>query len=307
MYHLISIGNITIDLFFKGDSLTYHDGRFQLCAGGKYVADFFQEGVGGGGANVAIGAAKHGLMTGLMGIIGDTPFKPLILEKLRGVKVKPLLCRYDEKFMSISTILLNHRGERSVVHYDTHRQHLFRADLPVAELQRAVMVYLGNLPETPISEKKQLLAVAKKHNAHIFLNFGVKDCRRPIEELLPLLEMADVIILNGHELADLIKAPYGDIHFKERVINWYAPFLREKLVVVTDGKNGSFVYEKDEVLFQKAIAPEKIIDTTGAGDAYAAGFISAFFKSKGKVRSAMQSGAMYACRILSRLGANEAT
>ena len=79
MFDLISIGNISIDLYFKGDSLTFEKNRFQLAIGGKYFVDQFHTGVGGGGVNVAIGASKAGIKSAVMGTIGNNPFKKMIL------------------------------------------------------------------------------------------------------------------------------------------------------------------------------------------------------------------------------------
>ena len=70
MYDLISIGNISIDLYFKGDALTFQNNRFQLAVGGKYFADHFYTGIGGGGVNIAIGASKFGLNTAVLGTVG---------------------------------------------------------------------------------------------------------------------------------------------------------------------------------------------------------------------------------------------
>ncbi len=60
MYDLISVGTISVDLYFLGKSFTFKDNRFALALGGKYQAENFYLSVGGGGANVAIGVAKHG-------------------------------------------------------------------------------------------------------------------------------------------------------------------------------------------------------------------------------------------------------
>ena len=61
MYDLISVGNISIDLYFKGSTFTKDKDRFHLAIGGKYYSDFFHEDIGGGGVNVAVGVAKLGL------------------------------------------------------------------------------------------------------------------------------------------------------------------------------------------------------------------------------------------------------
>ena len=82
MYDLISVGNISIDLFYKGKNFTRNKERFQLAIGGKYYADYFYEDIGGGGVNVASGVAKLGLRTAVFGKVGNNPFKEVIFKKL---------------------------------------------------------------------------------------------------------------------------------------------------------------------------------------------------------------------------------
>src|SRR3989337_1672921 len=117
MYDLISIGNISLDLFFQGESLTFEDNRFQLAVGGKYFVNTLYKSVGGGGANVAIGGAKNGLKTAVLGKIGNNNFKPMILEELKNKEVSTSLCQFEEDYLNLSAILLTDKGERSIIHY----------------------------------------------------------------------------------------------------------------------------------------------------------------------------------------------
>src|SRR3989344_2782970 len=98
MFDLISIGNISIDLYFKGNSLTFKEDRFQLAIGGKYFADHFYTGVGGGGVNVAAGATKLGLHTAILGTIGENPFKKIVLRLLEDQKIATNLCNYESDY-----------------------------------------------------------------------------------------------------------------------------------------------------------------------------------------------------------------
>ena len=54
MYQLVSVGDITMDMYFQGETLTQEDGRFSLAIGGKYYAEMFHSGLGGSAANVSI-------------------------------------------------------------------------------------------------------------------------------------------------------------------------------------------------------------------------------------------------------------
>lgn len=303
MYDLISIGSISIDMYFKGDSLTFKDDRFQLAVGGKYLAEHFYVGIGGGGANVALGAKKNGLKTAVMGKIGNNVFKKIILDKLEENNISHLLCDYENSYYNVSSIFLSPNGERSIVHYVTPHQHLFNDSNDLKDITKTKMVYLGNLPNVSLTERSEVLHFFKKKGIKTVVNLGVKDCRKPLKELNHFLEGADVLILNGHEFSELVKAPYKDIHFKEHVVKWYIPSLLEKLVVITEGEKGSFAYLGNNLYRQPAERITKIIDTTGAGDGYTSAFIAEYFKS-GNIEKSMDKGSKYAAKILQRIGAN---
>lgn len=303
MYDLISIGSISIDLYFKGDSLTFKDGRFQLAIGGKYLADHFYTGLGGGGANVAVGAAKNGLKTIVMGKIGNNVFKKIILTKLIENDVSYSLCDFEDNYYNVSSILLSPEGERSIVHYVTPHQHLFSDTNELKGITKSKMVYLGNLPDVSLTERTELLHFFKRKEIKTVINLGVSDCRRPLNQLMKFLEPVDILILNGHEFAEMVKAPYKDIHFKEHVVKWYIPSLAGKIVVVTEGERGSYAYYGNNMYRQPAERITKIVDTTGAGDGYTGAFIAEYFKS-GNIEKSMEKGSIYASKILMKIGAN---
>lgn len=303
MFDLISIGNISLDLYFKGESLTFENNRFQLAVGGKYFVNTLYKSIGGGGANVAVGAAKHELKTAILGKIGDNNFKPMILEELENKNVSASLCQIEKDYLNLSAILLTGKGERSIIHYSPPHEHILKTKSDLEKILKTKVVYMGNLPDVSLSEREQLLHFIKYNKIPTVANLGVKDCRRSKHQLVNFLKKIDILILNGHEFAELVKAPYKDIHFHEHVVKWYIRELKDKLVVITEGKKGSYAYVGDKVFHQKAQDRVKVIDTTGAGDAFTAGFISQYHTTS-DIQQSMEKGARYAAKIISQIGAN---
>ena|SRR3989338_1490651 len=302
-YDLVSIGNISIDLYFKGDSLTFQDDRFQLAIGGKYYANYFYESLGGGGANVAIGAAKMGLRTAVFGIIGNTPFKKVVMDSLQASRVSTEFCSFVKDYYNISTILLTDDGKSSIIHYTPPHQHLTESLEKMEHLANSKIVYLGNLPIVTLTEREKLLGFLKEKKVTSVVNLGSRDCRKSKSQLKNYLNETDIIILNGHEFSELVKAKYHDIHFHEDVIKWYIPTLSEKTIIITEGAKGSFGYRHGKVIYQQAEKIEKVVDATGAGDGYTSAFIAEYSKSE-DIKKAMTAGAHYAKLILSKVGAN---
>ncbi|HLC94236.1 MAG TPA: carbohydrate kinase family protein [Patescibacteria group bacterium] len=299
MYDLISIGDITIDLFFKGVSLTTKQNRFYLAIGGKYHADHFYESLGGGSANVAAGCSHFGVSAAVIGKIGENSFKQLIIQKLirKGVSSEFLL--HEKEYINISCIFLAQKGERTIVHYTTPYVS-FSLTEAIKQIAKPKIVYMGNLPGVSIEDRKRIAAFFKRNRALLCLNFGVTDCALPISRIRRLLTFADILILNTHEFGKLVKKPREKIDFTKNC----ATLLRfnDKLLVLTDGERGSFAYFQKKVYHQKAVTPQKIVDTTGAGDAFTSGFLSAYLKEK-LVEKALLRGAEYASRIIGKIGA----
>lgn len=304
MLDLMCLGSVSIDLYYKGSSLTENDGRFELAIGGKYYVDHFYEGLGGGGANVAIGVTKAGLKAGLIAKIGNNPFKPIICKKLDDEHIfHEEFCSIEEDYTNISSILLNTKGEKTIVNYRTPDQQLMKCEDDFDKIEKAKAMYMANLSKVSWEERLKILQFAKSNGKKIFANLNVTDCRRPLEEIISFIEHVDVLIINSYEYADIVKSPYESIDFQSDIIEKFTPFTKNHLLVITDGKKGSYAYHTSKVSHQKAIIIPKVIDTTGAGDAYTAGFIAEYLGSK-DIEKAMEKGAHYAVKILSKMGAN---
>ncbi len=302
MYDLVSIGSLTIDLFFHGNSLTVRDGRFDLAYGGKYFVDHFYESLGGGATNVAIGTRRLGVDVTLKTTIGDNGFRTFVEERLQKEHVSYIHSHFDKSYQSISCILLTPKGEKTVINFRTPHQQIFSSDRERRGLLRTQAVFLGNLSDVSYTQKVETVQFFKKNEKFIFANFGAEDCNRSREQIHELLQYIDVLIVNGHEFADIMKTPYEKIDFDSNLYySLKAPNL--KALIITRDKKGSNGYAAEGFYYQVAVEPPNLVDSTGAGDAYTAGFISSYLKHQ-QISQAMEAGAKYAATILAKIGAN---
>lgn len=304
MLDLISIGTVTIDLYYIGDSLTQDHDNFQLAIGGKYFASHFFESLGGGGANVAIGVTKQGLKAGLVAKIGNNPFKPIILDKLDTAAVHHKeLCQIEDGYTNISSVLLSKSGEKTLINYRTHQKNIFPEKENMEILLKAQAVYMASLANVSLKERIDTLRYAKRYARRTFANLNVTDCRRPIEEIMHFLDPVDIFIINTHEFADIVKTSYESIDFHTDVTKKFSPFRKDKILILTDGKKGSYSYFEGKVHHQPAIKHVEVVDSTGAGDGYTAGFIAEYLKTK-DIKKSMLAGANYSVKILHKMGSN---
>ena len=304
MDDLISVGDTTIDLYFKGSSLTKNNTRFQLAVGGKYFVNHFHIGVGGGGANVALNVAKIGYKVALISKIGHNHFEKVILDRLKKAAVSTQLSQFEDDYYNLSAVLLTEKGERTIINYQNQHEHLLN-DLywqKVESARQTKMVYFGNLPDVSLTERKILIRKLRKVSQRIIINLGVNDCRRDPSQLKDFFRSADGLIINRYELADLIRKKAASLNLKNNLLH-FLPEFKDKFLVVTDAEKGSYGYEKDSIYYSPPAKVKKIVDTTGAGDAYTAGFISQYLKTA-DLFLAMKEGTRFAGRILAQVGAN---
>lgn len=305
MYDLICVGTTTVDLYFKGQSLHHDTSQFHLNVGGKYFTDFFYEGVGGGATNVAIGASKLGLRTALISEIGENPFKRVIYEKLDLAGVSRNHCIISHGYYNCSTVLLTELGEKTIINYRTHKSSLLHLLPDETLMSKVKALYLGNTAHIRESYRARLLKYAKSFGITTFVTLGAEDCRKNHTLIDDILKYTDVLLINSHECADLLRVPFTEIEWNNSIRLIASDLILPPLVVITNGADGSYGYAELRVLRQHAAYVPKIVDTTGAGDGYTAGFISGYLKTGGRdIIASMKSGTHYASVKLQHLGAN---
>lgn len=305
MSSVISIGSLTLDLFFQDESLTIKQNRFFLAIGGKYVSEKFVEGIGGGGGNVAVGISRAGHTAAVWGQLGKGGVSKLIRERLEAEHVDCSLLEGHELFTNISVILLSAKGERTIINHRSHEVILTLTPERTAALIKADLIYLGNMPELSLDFRTEILELVQRHHAKTALNLGVKDCRRGKEVLKPLLEKSDYVIINRHELADILSIPANELLLKEINYHKELPIKENALLIITDGEFGSYAYTSSKIAHQPAIPVGVIIDTTGAGDSFTSAFLAAQLFGK-SIQDSLLAGAKNSASIIARINAQDA-
>jgi len=240
------------------------------------------------------------IKTAVFARIGNNNFKETILNKLKEKNVSSEFCQFEENYNIISSIFLTDTGERTIISYDTPG-HMVKKFFLHDDLKKAKNIYISSLTNVSLEDKIEIITYLKGDQTLTFVNLSITDCKREPEALYKIFDSLDVLIINAHEYSELIKKPYEDIDLKKLEIT--LPYLKNRILIITDAEKGSYGFYKNKKYFQKAVEPKKIVDTTGSGDAYTAGFIAQYLKTK-DVRSSMESGAKYAAEKLGRIGAN---
>lgn len=304
MHDVIALGSLTLDLFFRDDSLTISHDRFALALGGKYVANEFHDSLGGGGANVIIGIARAGLRGGLWSQIGVGGLSLYIRDQLTQEHIDLDLLEQEADFSNISTILLSARGERTIITHRSHDLQLETTPERLAALKECRLFFMGNMPEIPLEERDRLVGVVHESGHEVALNFGVKDCRRGLSALSSIFSKASLVFLNRYELGDVLDVKPTELLPNE--INYHrALYLNDSAIaIITDGEFGSYAHTKSDIFYQPALQLEKVTDTTGAGDAFTSGFIAAHLY-KHSIPECLERGARNSQSVISYVGAQK--
>lgn len=303
MYDLVSVGTTTIDMYFLGGDLKAKGNTFELTCGSKYFVDSFQESIGGGATNVAIGAAKLGMRVALVTEIGQNSFKRVIFEKLDLHAISYKYCLLSHEFRNFSTVLLRDDGEKTVINYRSPHTDFLKQLPPEDLFSQSKNLYLGHIAQVSVYHRTMLLRVAKKHGLTTYVTLGSDDLQQAHDHISDLMSHTDVLFLNKEEFAEYARVGAEHLNLKDNVSHIYRHLPLPKLLVVTDGQYGSYAYDGQNVIHQPSISVGKIIDSTGAGDGFCAGFIHSYHKDK-HLAAALKAGAQFSAHKLTHLGAN---
>ena len=304
MVKAISIGSLTLDLFFQDPSLTTEKGRFFLAIGGKYVSEYFDQGIGGGGANIAVGLSRLGLTTALWSEIGTGGVSRLIRERLDEEKIQPQMLEEREDFTNVSAILLSPQGEKTIVNHRSHETNLTFNTVRQQAIKESNLLYFGNMPELSLELRAQVLKYAQAHDSIVALNLGVKDCRLGLKKIKPLLEHLDIFMVNRFELADILHDHPKELILTEINLLKQLGLPLKAALVITDGEFGSYVQTHDSIIHEPAIKVKRVVDSTGAGDAFTSGFLAAIYYKR-SLQECLKAGTLNANSVIQQINAQK--
>ncbi|KAF5083952.1 carbohydrate kinase family protein [Methanobacterium aggregans] len=241
---------------------------------------------GGSAANFALGTSRMGLKTGIMARVGNDHFGSLITDNFQkeGVDIDRLLS-LDEK-TGMGFIAVDPNGERSIYTFMGANAQFTLLQDDVDYIRSSRILHITGI-------YLEVLDEASKHANTLSLNPGTLLSHYGWNALKKVIKKSDVLFLNKKEVELLT-----GMHESEG-----AQFLIDEgvpLVVLTRGKDGAVAYT-DEGSIKVSTNEVESIDTTGAGDAFAAGFISSLIK-KQDIEECLKKGNNVASQCIQRLG-----
>jgi len=311
-YDVLGIGNAIFDIlvrtdddFLTGQGMT--KGAMTLIdearAGAIYAAmGPATEISGGSAANTIVGLANFGARTVYVGKVKDDQIGRMYAHDIRAAGVGfTTPAAVDGPATGCSYILVTPDGERTMNTYLGAAQDLTPDDIDAAQVAASSIVYLEGYLWDPKSAKEAFVkasTIAHDAGRQVALTLSDAFCvGRYRDEFLDLMRKGtvDLIFANESELLSLYQV--GD--FDAAVAQ-----LRKdtKLGIVTRSEKGCVVASMDGVTSVPAFPIQKMVDTTGAGDLFAAGFLFGLVRGVGH-ENAGRLGALAAAEVIQHIGA----
>jgi len=314
-YDVLGIGNAIVDVIARAEEDFLVQQGMQK--GGMALIDEARasaiyaamgpatESSGGSAANTIVGVASFGGQAAFVGKVRDDELGKTFGHDIRAARVAfTTPAASDGPSTARCYIMVTPDGERTMNTYLGAAQDLKPADIDEAQIASASVVYLeGYLWDPPQAKEAFVKAATIAHKAgrRVALTLSDSFCvGRYRDEFLGLIRKGtvDIVFANEHELLSLYETSDFDGAVKA---------LRNdaKLAVVTRSEKGCVVATPDGVDAVEAMPIDKVVDVTGAGDLFAAGFLVGLARGKDH-RTAARLGALGAAEVIQHIGARPA-
>jgi len=283
---VIGFGALNVDKLYKVNMIAKEEEE-------SFVIDF-KESSGGSAANTIVGLARLRLKTGYIGKVAEDREGELLLEDFRKENVDTsgiIISRQGRSGVVMGYI--DKKGERALYVDPGVNDWLEFKEINLEYAGRAKFLHLTSfVGEKPFEAQKKLVKTLSE--AKISFDPGALYARKSLTSLKPIIKRSFVMLPNENEVRLLTGKDYegGSKALIKEGVSLVAVKLGERGCYVTDGKERHLVepFEKE------------LVDTTGAGDAFCAGFLYGLIKGR-DLYACGRLGNFVAARCISKMGA----
>lgn len=313
--HVLGIGNAIVDVLSRSDDgflaqQGLSKGAMQLIDAGQAESLYQAMGPGveisgGSAANTIAGLASFGASSAFIGTVNDDQLGGVFRHDITSLGVRfNTPARHDGPPTARCLILVTPDGERTMNTFLGASQNLGPDDVAEQEVANSGMVYLEGYLFDPPAAKEAFYKAARLAHANggsVALSLSDAFCvDRHRQEFRTLVtDEVDVLFANEVEILSL----YETDDFDQAV-----SAVRQDcgLAALTRGGKGSVIVSGEETHIVPAAAVDKVVDTTGAGDLYAAGFLFGLTHGKA-LPDCAHLGSLAAAEVISHMGARPET
>ena len=310
-YDIVGIGNAIVDLIAEVDDSYLK--KNTITKGSMSLVDYevvnrignevniIRSISGGSVANSIVSIAQQNLKTAFIGKVNQDELGEKFSQGLKKEKVEFKITKSStNKYTARCVILVSTDAERTMNTYLGISQELTEEDIDLGIISNSSILYLeGYLWDLDNAKKAIKKSISAAKSSETIVAFSISDAfcvDRFREEFIDLINnSADLIFANETEIKSLYETSDINIAIKKCQET-------NKIFAVTLGDKGAKVIHKNEVIDIKSEIIEKLVDTTGAGDLFAAGFLTEYIRTQ-DLESCGKEGVKMASIIIQKFGA----
>ena len=257
---------------------------------GEALIDMIQEGnsfkpfPGGAPTNFAVGVSRLGLKCKMISCVGNDIFGKALLNKMAEEGVDTSYVKTINDRTTLAFVQLDERGTPRFFFYRCADKKITKEDIDENIFKEAMLFHFGSLSLTETSLRETLfhcLDLAKRNNVTISFIPNIREdlWKKEYDKYLQrVLNYIDIMILSKSEFDYITKniAEIAEKNFEEaakEIIGRY----KIKVMAITLGEDGAAMVTENSFLKRPAFKVN-VVDTTGAGDAFASAFVYAFLE-----------------------------
>lgn len=312
MYDIITIGGAVRDIiFYTDEGKVLSTPQDPLCekvvafeVGAKiYVKKVYLES-GGGAHNTAAGFSKLRLKTAAIFRVGKDKEGDDLIKDIKKKGVTTFFVQEDKKTRTgFSCILSLYKKKHHVIF--ANRGASSKLTMPeVLNLRKTKQIYVSSLSCPNWRQILNRIFSLSKNNVKIVWNPGSTQLKAGYKELAPYLKKVNVLIMNEDEARELVLSvkKIKDLSVRKLLKEIYQ--TGPEIVAITVGPCGAYAYNGKKVYYQREMSA-KVLNATGAGDAFSAGFVSSLFYNSGDIKTALRWGVANSTSVIKTIGAQK--
>lgn len=303
IFDIVCVGNAKIDTFLTLHETNTHlrlikeTNELAIKFGEKIAVEKAEILLGGNAANVAVGTSRLGLETALVAEIGKDEFAQKIISTLSKENVNTEKVLQEEGQQSSFSTIINFKNERTIFSEHVKRDHDFSF-----ENLSTKWVYLTSLGNNWNNAYAKTVNFVKEIKSNLAFNPGTLQIESGKNSIENVLSATSLLFVNRDEAEDLLESPHGQKNINDLAIGLQK--LGPKIVIITDGQNGSFALDEKGNMLEKNSLNIQVVEKTGAGDAYSSGFLAALIHDK-SIEESMEWGTRNSASVIGKIGGQE--
>tara|TARA_Y100000310_G_C20686257_1_gene819224 strand:+ start:2035 stop:2991 length:957 start_codon:yes stop_codon:yes gene_type:complete len=298
MFDIITIGSATVDTFIETDNKFFKGKEYRFPVGAKLLIKHVNIMTGGGATNTAVGFSRMGLKTSIISCIGVKNNSKRVIDELEHEKVDTSLIERNPNQRTGFSVILDAKGhDRTILAFKGSNNLLCVECLDNRRCFNTKWMYFTSLMGKSYNTLKKIAKQAHDKKIKIVFNPSLYLAKKGVKFLGDVLKLCNVVILNKEEAQALFK----EKNVKKCLSKFHK--LGVNIAVITDGGNKIHAYD-GECIHTLQPPKVKVVETTGAGDAFSSGFVAALVKGK-KLKDALSIGLANSQSVMQFCGAKE--